>query len=362
MPVEHSLWKVGVKPHQVAESQLESEAELEDMLCADISILSSDWLLIGRQVTTAYNKNIDLLAIDASGSLIVIELKRAKTPREVVAQAIDYASWVKDLEANDIAEIYEQNSALVGNGVDSFEAAFLGKFGFSIDENDVNSSHQMVIVATELDSSTERIVRYLSRHNIAINAVFFRIFADGDSRYLSRVWFLDPVETLEQATTPRGNEPWNGEFYVSFGHGFNRNWNDAREHNFISAGGGRWYSKTLHQLSKGDRVWVNVPKTGYVGVAIVVEAVKSYNDFMVMIDGSLKAIAEASLQGRYHEEFKDDEDRCEYFVPVNWIKTVELSNAKSEVGFFGNQNTVARPTTPKWPHTVERLKKLFGTS
>jgi len=31
----------------------------------------------------------------------------------------------------------------------------------------------------------------------------------------------------------------------------------------------------------------------------------------------------------------------------------------NEVGLFGNQNTVCQPTTPKWRHTVERLKTYF---
>jgi len=57
----------------------------------DIAILNADWLLIGRQVRTGFDKFIDLLALDGDGKVIIIELKRNQTPREVVAQAIDYA-------------------------------------------------------------------------------------------------------------------------------------------------------------------------------------------------------------------------------------------------------------------------------
>ena len=42
---------------------------------------------------------IDLLAIDADGNLHVLELKRDKTPRDVVAQVLDYGSWVTTLIA-----------------------------------------------------------------------------------------------------------------------------------------------------------------------------------------------------------------------------------------------------------------------
>lgn len=107
MPIEHAIWKMGETPDRLEESSLANEQELEDLICQDISVLNDQWLLMGRQIQTAYNKRIDLLAIDASGSLIVVELKRNRTPREVVAQAIDYATWVKNLDASDIANIFE---------------------------------------------------------------------------------------------------------------------------------------------------------------------------------------------------------------------------------------------------------------
>ena len=71
-------------------------------------ILSSDWMLVGRQEKTSYGKIVDLLAVAPDGSLVLIELKRGQTPWEVVAQALDYASWVERLEAADIADIYRR--------------------------------------------------------------------------------------------------------------------------------------------------------------------------------------------------------------------------------------------------------------
>jgi len=50
--------------------------------------------------------NIDLLAMDANGSIITVELNKQKTPRDVVAQAIDYASWFADITDTDIIDIY----------------------------------------------------------------------------------------------------------------------------------------------------------------------------------------------------------------------------------------------------------------
>jgi hypothetical protein len=56
----------------------------------------------------------------------------------------------------------------------------------------------------------------------------------------------------------------------------------------------------------------------------------------------------------------NDPERCEYFVPVHWLQTVPLEAAVQEIGLFGNQNTVCKPTVPKWRSTVERLKEKFS--
>jgi hypothetical protein len=53
----------------------------------------------------------------------------------------------------------------------------------------------------------------------------------------------------------------------------------------------------------------------------------------------------------------EPEERWEYYVRVDWIKTVPLEKAIKEKGFFGNQNSVARPKARKWVHTIERLKQ-----
>ena len=46
-------------------------------------------------------------------------------------------------------------------------------------------------------------------------------------------------------------------------------------------------------------------------------------------------------------------------VPIRWVETMPLERAVQEIGLFGNQNTVCKPTTLKWHFTVERLKERF---
>src|SRR5437867_7023215 len=103
MPIRTAIWRVAPQPEALAESSLAKEQALEEMIVAAPRLLSDEWMLIGRQEDTGFGGRVDLLALAPDGSLVLIELKRDRTPREVVAQAIDYASWVERLRPEDIA-------------------------------------------------------------------------------------------------------------------------------------------------------------------------------------------------------------------------------------------------------------------
>lgn len=313
-------------------------------------------MLIGRQEDTGFGGRIDLLAVAPDGSLVLVELKRDRTPREVVAQALDYACWVARLDAEEIAAIY--NRFAPGH---SLAEDFRQRFGQMLDEETLNQSHQIVVVAGSLDNSTERIITYLTERGTPINVLCFQVFSYGTEQLLSRAWLLDPIRTQASgATRPdEASEPWNGEFYCSFGEGESRSWKDAVEYGFISAGGGAWYTRTLQLLGLGDRVWVNVPGSGYVGVGRVTGRMQPASTFTVVTSDGDTPVLDIARRGNYHREFIDDPELCEYFVPVRWLQTVPLEEAIREIGLFGNQNTVCKPTTSKWRSTVDRLKEKF---
>lgn len=227
-----------------------------------------------------------------------------------------------------------------------------------MDDETLNESHQIVIVAATLDASSERIVTYLNDKGLAINVLFFQVFNHGDQQLLSRAWLIDPGEVqahAANATTRGDKEPWNGEFYVSFGADQTRIWEEAVRYGFISGGGGTWYSNSLRMLSPGDRIWVKIPAAGFVGVGRATGPRIAAKEFMIGERPALDV-----LEGNYHREFADDPERSEYFVPVEWEKTVPAGQAVQEVGMFGNRNTVCKPLTPKWRSTVDRLKELFA--
>lgn len=352
MPIQQSLWRLTTAAEKLQPARLESEKQLEDFIVEHPEMLDPDWMLIGRQVQTDFKGIIDLLALQPDGTPVVIELKRDKTSREVLAQTLDYASWMENLEPNRLQRIYE---AFVPGG--NLAKDFHAKFRAPLEEEALANDHLMVIVASELDTSTERIVRFLSKRGLNINVLFFQVFQGNDELLLSRSWFVDP-STTQVSTGESGQKgPWNGEFYVSYGVDEDRKWDDGRKYGFITASGGPWYTRTLEMLDVGDRVWVNIPATGYVGVGIVNGTALPYEDFTVSVGETVIPIASAETLGNYATL---DKDSAAWFVPVEWVATVPESEAVREVGFFGNQNTVAKPKSEKWEHTVSILKKRFS--
>lgn len=85
------------------------EAILEDWLESNPDGIIEDGklLIIGRQVSTNLGNFIDLLALDRQGNIVVVELKRDRTPRDTVAQALEYASFVEQITSHQLEEILQ---------------------------------------------------------------------------------------------------------------------------------------------------------------------------------------------------------------------------------------------------------------
>jgi hypothetical protein len=199
MSDEVRLWRVGSGDslRELVPAPLDLEARLEAWLDHDIAVLSPDLLVIGRQVKTDFRGVIDLLCLDQNGDLVVVELKKHKTPREITAQVLDYGSWIKDLSDERIKAISDKH---LGQG--KLDEAFNIQFDTDLPET-LNDNHRLLIVASQIDPSSERIIRYLSdSYGVNINAVTFQYFKEQDgSEFIARVFLIDPAMVEEQSRT-----------------------------------------------------------------------------------------------------------------------------------------------------------------
>jgi hypothetical protein len=203
MATELKIWQIandGLIP--VADTAFESnhiEQQLENWIAKDPAILGDDLLVIDRQRSIEGVGRLDILCIDATGTLVIVELKRDSTPREAIAQALDYASWLNsrsDKEITDSAEGYLKKP---------LADAFLDRFKEELPDLDCQN-HRIVLAAPRLDASAERIIDYLaSRHEVSINAVFFKYvkLASGEEILARSVLVPDAVETGHPPPMPQ---------------------------------------------------------------------------------------------------------------------------------------------------------------
>ncbi len=279
MAQKTELWKVeNEELIEVPVTVLDKERRLQEWLAKNpAKLLDMEILIIGKEVTTTLknqNNRIDLLAIDKSGDVLIIEVKRDRTPREVVAQALDYASWIDTLSATQIREISQKYLGDV-NKIDSFLA----------DSNiTLNTNHKIVIVAAQLDDASERIVQYLAnKYSLNINVVFFNFHKnDKGEEYLSKSWLTDFEAQQEKIEIQKqGAEIATDYYFFNVGEGGGRTWEVCRKYGFLSAGGSLRFKTFMQKFEVNDKIFAYVKGGGYVGYGTVTEKAVKIQDFKV---------------------------------------------------------------------------------
>ena len=145
------------------ETDIKLESHLESWL------ENSPWALvegepilwIGRQTSADVEESTifpDLLGLDSEGNLVIVELKRGKAPREVVAQLLEYAAWAKELSDEQIygiAETYFQTLTKETTFQDAFSETFEDEMPA------LNRRLRLFVVAEEIPGTVSRVCRFL---------------------------------------------------------------------------------------------------------------------------------------------------------------------------------------------------------
>ena len=170
-------------------------------------MLDPSLLVIGRQVRASFGGAVDLLCIDGDGNLVIVELKRGQTPRDVTSQTLEYSSWVKGLGFAEITGIADAYPGIAG----TLETAFREKFGTELPEQ-INQAHRSLIVAESVDASTDRIVQYLADMKVPINVATVQHFEDANGREL-----LAQVHLIEPESIQPGGPPYVRQVGIPYG-------------------------------------------------------------------------------------------------------------------------------------------------
>ena len=151
----------------------ETSVELEQQL--EVWLENSPWaviqdelvLWIDRQPSARDEEGTifpDLLGVDSEGNLVIVEFKRGKTPRSVIAQLLEYAVWANELSAEQIhvtAKAYfETRDEFKGK---TFPEAF--REAFDMPETDelppLNQKLRLFVVGEEIHPRVAAVCRFL---------------------------------------------------------------------------------------------------------------------------------------------------------------------------------------------------------
>ena len=327
---------------------LDLESRIEDWVARDLSLVGVDGFVIGRQVATDHGTRIDLLAMDEEGNLIIIELKRDRSPRDIVGQVLDYASWVRHLTTKDVHDLVRAATSR------SLPDLYRDRYDKAVPET-LNASHQMIVVASEVDEATKRIIEYLSEeHDVGINASFFNIFGDQGHEWLTTDSLLDQDEVKDRAVK-KARAPWSGLYYVTGGAEEDRPWEELRRYGFFTACGGRRYSNALDRLELGAPIFYYQKNRGYLGYGLVTTAKMPAADFRLSSGDLLPDV----LPSGYVTDYADDPDMASYVVGVDWKRTFDRDEARWFSGIFANQNVVCKIYDQQ---TADFLREQFGVT
>lgn len=132
-------------------------------------------------------ERLDLLAIDKKGNLVIIENKLDDSGRDVVWQALKYASYCYTLSKTQISDIYQRYLDKVGSGGNAKELIreFLGEEDFEEVVLNPGDDQRLILVAAQFRKEVTSTVLWLLKHRVSVKCFKATPFQDGDNLLLS---------------------------------------------------------------------------------------------------------------------------------------------------------------------------------
>jgi hypothetical protein len=174
---------------RVTESELDQEANLEQRLVRTdgAKIGDVEVLYVGRQGSPGEGGIFDILGVDERGDTVVVELKRGRTPRKVVAQALEYAGEIRNVDYDYLDERYseflrdEQGYTDPGD-IPSLRQAHREYFDLEepLSEREFNDDQRLVVVGTDFSDVVLNMADFLRENGIDVVAVEYSTYRDDE--------------------------------------------------------------------------------------------------------------------------------------------------------------------------------------
>lgn len=163
-------------------------ANLQEWIAKCPECLGEELLIIAKEFDgfDETKERLDLLALDKQGGLVLIENKLDDSGRDVVWQALKYASYCSSLSKSQIVGVFQNYLAKNGGG-DAREkiGEFLDKEDF---ENVILNSgidQRIILVAANFRKEVTSTVLWLLQHGIRLQCVRASAFDNGGQLFLN---------------------------------------------------------------------------------------------------------------------------------------------------------------------------------
>ncbi len=194
-----------------------AEAALHDLVEANPALLplsgSPQLAVLGREVALVPG-SADLLAVEPTGRLAVIEVKLAQNPearRAIIAQVLAYAAFLKGMSFETLAArvdpyLSRKNMGAVGEGLAGFTSD-VATFRSGVEDSLATGRFRLVLVLDSAPSDLVRLVGYLEEigDHLVVDLIQVTAYEVGDHRVLvpQRV---DPERSEEPDQRPARTE------------------------------------------------------------------------------------------------------------------------------------------------------------
>jgi hypothetical protein len=162
------------------------EAEIEDLLWDNLEELTGDNLFrIARQPVLPLGRP-DVIALDADGRVVVIEVKR-DVDRNQLAQALEYAGWARGVGLDELAKRYHGGAQAFWDDWMEFTKTDVPRL--------VNAAPRLVLVARTFETRTYEALEFLLQHGVPIKLLRLAFYVDevaGGRRFLNVEWESEP--------------------------------------------------------------------------------------------------------------------------------------------------------------------------
>jgi hypothetical protein len=189
----------------VSPSTVRFESHLEDAIQASPHLLGMRLLILWRQVTFGPTARIDLLAIDVTGTIHIIELKRDETSPRVIVQVLYYEGLVRNWTRSQFCERF----ARFRPG-ETLEGAFRDFFGVEL-PRDIGAARVITVVASSIDRKTTVMIKGMREHGYAVRVLEYS-YLQQVGIVVTEPWNPAPRETpgvrSERAAASVGRPSW----------------------------------------------------------------------------------------------------------------------------------------------------------